>query len=108
SRDGVGGASGVPAALLNPHRGRSGRAHAADLAGMAAIWQLTAALEAEVGASGAHRSGVLRIADNAKQARAWQRIDGTRWLEPGEVPAVYHAPFGAMLVEGGGWAHTGV
>lgn len=108
SRDGAGGASGVPAALLNPHRGRSGRAHTADPAGMAAFWQLAAALEADVGTSGAHRSGVLRIADNEKQARAWRRLGGTRWLEPAEVPDAYHAPFGAMLVESGGWAKTSV
>ncbi len=104
------GASGVPAALINPHRGRSARASDADLGGAAAFWELTESLEREVGFSGAQRSGVLRIPDQERQARAWRRLaeqsDGLRWLEPGGVPEPYHAPFGALLVEGGGWAAT--
>lgn len=97
------GASTVPAALVNPHRGRTARATAADLAGAKRFWQLVRELEAEVGPSGAHPSGVLRVADNARQARAWQGLTGVQWLEPGEVPPEYHAPYGAIVVPGGGW-----
>src|SRR5690606_10758709 len=100
------GASTVPAALINPHRGRSGRARPNDVAGAAAFWRLAGDLEATVGTSGAHRTGVLRLADNPRQARAWQRLEGARWLEPGEVPADYHAPFGALLVPDGGWLRS--
>lgn len=102
------GASSVPAALLNPNRGRSGHASVADLNGLIAFWRTVSMLEAEGADPGAHRSGVLRIADNARQARAWQRLPGTLggdpvWLESGAVPSDYHAPFGALLVESGGW-----
>ena len=104
------GASGVPVALINPHRGRSARASAADLEGARAFWELTAALEREGGVSGARRSGVLRVPDQERQARAWRRLAqasaAARWLESAEVPAPYHAPHGALLVEGGGWADT--
>lgn len=101
--DGPAGASTVPAALINPHRGRTARATAADLAGAVQFWRLVRELEAEVGSSGAHASGVLRVADNARQARAWQGLAGVEWLEPGEVPPEYHAPYGALVVPGGGW-----
>lgn len=97
------GASSVPAALLNAHRGRSGRASAADLAGLADFWDLTRDLEALGFATGAFTSGVIRIADNPKQARAWQRVAAGTWLEPNDVPAAYHAPFGALLLATGGW-----
>lgn len=100
------GASTVPAALINPHRGRSGKAKPADAAGAEAFWDLVSRVEAAVGRSGAHRTGVLRVADNARQARLWQSLEGTRWLEPGEVPPAYHAPFGAMLVPSGGWLRS--
>lgn len=95
------GASSVPAALLNPHRGRSGRAHPADLAGLKAMWQLVAELKAQGFSPEVHASGVLRLADSAKQAKQWRRL-GVRWLEPAEVPGVYHAPYGAMLIATGG------
>ena len=101
--EGAAGASSVPAALLNPNRGRSGRASLADQEGLAAFWNLVSELEAADLDPGAARSGVLRIADNPRQARAWQRLPDTMWLEPTAVDPVYHAPFGAMLVERGGW-----
>lgn len=106
------GASGVPAALLNPNRGRSAKASPADVEGLNGFWELTRELEAEGLVTGARRGGVLRIADNQRQARAWWRLasatDGaTAWLPPAEVPAVYHAPHGALLVRGGGWVTPG-
>ncbi len=97
------GASSVPAALLNPNRGRSGKASAADLDGLAGFWSLMAELEGEGRETGALRSGVLRVADNARQARGWLRLTGVDWLETPEVPPAYHAPHGAMLVRRGGW-----
>jgi glycine/D-amino acid oxidase-like deaminating enzyme len=97
------GASGVPVALLNPYRGRSARASAFDLAFLAAMWQLVAEIEGLGHASGVYPSGVLRIAPNARQAKTWSRREGVRWLEPGAVPAGYHAPFGGFVVAQGGW-----
>lgn len=109
--EGVGaaaGASSVPAALLNPNRGRSAKASPADRAGLTDFWALTDALAAEGWATGARRSGVLRVADNPRQARRWQRLadepaSGATWLPAAEVPGDYHAPFGALLVRAGGW-----
>lgn len=102
-RIGAQGASSGPAALLNPHRGRSARAHPSDRAGLAALWRLVGELQGLGFDPGAERSGVLRVAPDARRARAWQRLAGVRWLEPGEVPAPYVAPHGALLVPDGGW-----
>lgn len=97
------GASGVPVALLNPYRGRSARASTFDLESLAAMWQLVAEIEGPGHASGVYHSGVLRIASNARQARTWSRREGVRWLEPGTLPAGYHAPFGGFVAAQGGW-----
>jgi len=97
------GASGVPVALLNPYRGRSARASPFDLESLGTMWQLVDALEAEGYETGVHRSGVLRVASNAKQAKVWRKRDGVRWLGPDEVDAGYHAPFGAFVASQGGW-----
>lgn len=101
------GASSLPAALLNPHRGRTARAHPDDLAGLAAFWQRDDALRAAGLETGTRRTGVLRIASTARQADDWADVAGAgrevRTLEPTEVPAAYHAPHGAILVEPGGW-----
>lgn len=102
-RIGEQGASSVPLALLNPYRGRSGRARPEDIAGLKAMWQLVAELQAHGLDPGVYASGVLRVADSAKQAKQWQRLAGVRWLEPPEVPGVYHAPYGAMLIAEGGY-----
>ena len=97
------GASSVPVALLNPYRGRSARASELDLAGLAATAQLVGELELSGLDHGVHQSGVLRIAPNTKQAKTWRKREGVKWLDSGEVPHVYHAPFGGFLVERGGW-----
>lgn len=102
------GASSVPAALLNPHRGRTGRARPDDLAGLAAFWSLTRRLEAEGLPSGAHRTGVLRVAASPRQADLWRSLDGVRWLEQDAMPDALHAPFGGMLVTQGGWAEPAI
>ncbi|MDE0099936.1 MAG: FAD-dependent oxidoreductase [Truepera sp.] len=88
---GRGGASGVPVALLNPHRGRSGRATPSDLEGLAAFWRLCGELEAEGLDPGAHRTGVLRIAHSRRPARAGRGL-GVRWLEPAAVASPNPAP----------------
>lgn len=96
------GASGVPVALLNPYRGRSARASPFDLKSLVTMWRLVDELEAAGYTTGVHRSGVLRVASNLKQAKSWKKRDGVRWLEPDEVPG-YHAPFGAFVAPRGGW-----
>lgn len=106
---GPSGASTIPAALLNPYRGRSARARQLDRDGLAAFWRLHERLVAAGSHSGAHRSGVLRAASDRRQARGWQRLvsgaseDALVWLEPREFPSPYHAPFGGLLVRQGGW-----
>lgn len=97
------GASSLPAALLNTYRGRTARASATDLAGIAAFWQLAEELAGDGLASGARRSGVLRVPTSVRQARDWQRLPGPVWLEPQDVPSSYEAPHGAMLIPDGGW-----
>lgn len=100
------GASSLPVALLNPHRGRSGRASELDRAGLARMTTLHAELRAAGIASGIHLPGVLRIASNRKQAKTWRRLSGVRLLEPGEIGPPYHAPFGGFLVPKGGFVET--
>lgn len=95
------GASAVGAALLNPYRGRSGKPGPYDLAGLSAFWRMTDELRAAGGQPGATRSGVLRIASNARQARSWQELPGM--LRQKDLPLPYRAPAGAFLVEDGGW-----
>ncbi|MDQ3458171.1 MAG: FAD-binding oxidoreductase, partial [Deinococcota bacterium] len=68
-RVGAQGASSVPLALLNPNRGRSAKASSFDRRALQATWALISALEAEGFDSGAHRTGVLRVASSARQAR---------------------------------------
>lgn len=102
------GASSGPAALVNPHRGRSARAHPDDLAGMAAFWRVAAQLRAMGLEPGAERSGVLRVAPSTSRARAWRRLASGRWLEPDEVPAPFVAPHGALLADEGGWVRPRV
>lgn len=97
------GASGVPVALLNPYRGRSARASPFDTESLGSMWRLAGELETQGLETGVHRSGVLRVASNAKQARTWQKREGVKWLESGSVPPPYHAPFGGFLTPQGGW-----
>jgi len=106
--EGPAGASAVPAALLNPHRGRTARAHPGDLAGLEAFWRLMDDLEEQGFVPGAHRTGALRVASTARQAVLWRALAGAgeagpRWLAPDEVPAGVAAPHGALFVTGGGW-----
>lgn len=101
------GASSLPAALLNPNRGRTARAHPDDLAGLAAFWRRDDALRAAGHDTGAVRSGVLRIASSERQAADWRDAAAAggslRRLSAAELPPAYHAPHGALLVSQGGW-----
>jgi len=103
SRIGQGGASGVPVALLNPYRGRSARASDFDRASLAAMWALVEGLERSGLTTGVARSGVLRAASNAKQAKIWRKRDGVSWFGPDEVPTGFNAPFGGFVAASGGW-----
>ena len=98
-------ASAVPAALINPYRGRSGRASDDDLAGAARTWAWAAQLEGAGLESGAHASGVVRLADAARQARAWSERAGAQAFgpEPEPAPGRWRAPDGGMLIPVGGW-----
>jgi glycine/D-amino acid oxidase-like deaminating enzyme len=106
------GASALPAALLNPYRGRSARASPLDRHGLSAFWRLHDELAALGLPSGATRSGVLRIPSKARQARGWRTLaaadDDLAWLEPETVPPELHAPFGALHVLRGGWVQPAI
>lgn len=97
------GASSVPVALLNPNRGRTARAQPEDIQGLKAMWQLVSELKIQGFDAGVYPSGVLRIADSVKQAKQWQQLEAVRWLNPSQIPADYHGPYGGILVLAGGW-----
>lgn len=105
------GASTVPAALLNPHRGRTARARPSDLSGLEAMWRLVEELEALGLDHGASRSGVYRVASTARQARLWRDVadehEGAEWLQTGDAFPAVHAPHGGLLVRDGGMVDTG-
>ena len=96
-------ASGVPVALLNPYRGRSGRAHPDDLAGLRVSWRWEAELRSAGLRPGAHRSGVLRLADGARQARAYAAVPGLRPLAADALPAPFRSAHGGAWATDGGW-----
>ncbi|MFU8888341.1 MAG: NAD(P)/FAD-dependent oxidoreductase [Trueperaceae bacterium] len=96
-------ASGVPVALLNPYRGRSGRAHPDDLAALRVTWRWAAELRAAGLASGAHRSGVLRLADGPRQARAFAKVPGLRPLAGDALPLPFRSAHGGAWAADGGW-----
>lgn len=98
---GAQGASSLPVALLNPHRGRTGRASSLDLAGAASFWVWAEALEEAGVDAGAHRSGVLRVASSRRQQDLWRALDGPTPLTGADYPAHVTARYGGMLVAGG-------
>lgn len=100
---GTRGASAVPYALLNPHRGRTGRARPLDLAGLEAFWRWREQLESTGLDTGANRSGVLRVASSSRQRALWSRLAGPIPLEAADFPDSVRAKFGGMLVPDGGW-----
>jgi glycine/D-amino acid oxidase-like deaminating enzyme len=96
-------ASGVPVALLNPYRGRSGRAQPDDLAGLRVTWRWDEELRAAGLRPGAHRSGVLRLADGARQARAFAQVPGLRPLAADALPPPFRSAHGGAWAADGGW-----
>jgi len=106
--DGHGGASGVPAALVNPYRGRAGRATELDLRGAERTWAWAAHLAGAGLDPGAHPTGVVRVADGSRQARAWSARPGVQPFGPEAAPAQgrWRAPHGGMVVPMGGWIDT--
>ena len=100
-------ASGVPVALLNPYRGRTGRAHPDDLTALRVTWRWAEELRAAGLASGAHRSGVLRLADGARQARAFARVPGLRPVAADALPPPFHSAHGGAWAADGGWIDPG-
>lgn len=96
------GASSVPMALMNPHRGRTARASELDLAGLHAMQELDQDLRAQGLDAGIHWTGVLRIASNEKQRKKWAKLT-VQQLEPSEISSAYHAPFGGIFSAEAGW-----
>lgn len=108
--DAAGGAptaSRMPAAVINPHRGRTAKATALDLAGARATLSLAARLEDAGHESGVHAGGVVRVAASVRQAEAWRRLSregaSLEPFGPGELGPTLNAPFGGVWVLGGGW-----
>ncbi len=106
------GASGLPAALLNPYRGRRGAAHPADLYGLERTWAWANELAGEGFTPGVERTGVWRVPDREAQANAWraqaETDPGLSFIDPEDVDARLHAPFGVMVVRQGGWLRPDV
>jgi glycine/D-amino acid oxidase-like deaminating enzyme len=100
---GAGGASEAPAALLNPYRGRTGRPHPDDLLALAVVARWDAELRAEGLDPGVAWSGVVRVADGARQARAFAAVAGLAPFPAGAAPAPYRAPHGGAVAVGEEW-----
>lgn len=102
------GASAVPAAVLNPFRGKRAVPSAADLAGLDRFLSLVN--EIDSGTRVWHPVGILRIADHAERAARWQTLSGVRWLRSEELADVARieldAPHGGFYFERGGYVHT--
>jgi glycine/D-amino acid oxidase-like deaminating enzyme len=100
---GADGASAVPVALLNAFRGRSGRAHPDDLGALDVTWRWAAELRSEGLDPGAERSGVVRIADGPRQARAFATVTGLQVFAAADAPPPFRAPHGGAWGASGGW-----
>ena len=96
-----GGSSAVPVALINPHRGRSARANASDKECVEKFLETLSDLEEKLDETGVVRSGIIRVAYSARQAKNWKRVSGAQALTAEEIPAEYHAPFGGIFVKDG-------
>tara|TARA_Y100001960_G_C14726613_1_gene855275 strand:+ start:678 stop:1691 length:1014 start_codon:yes stop_codon:yes gene_type:complete len=103
STPGLKGASGGPVALLNPYRGRSGRASSQDLVSLNVFWKLCSDLTQQGFNPGATKSGILRIAHNTRQAKNWHKLPAVSWLNPEDIPYPYNSRYGGFIVNDGGW-----
>jgi glycine/D-amino acid oxidase-like deaminating enzyme len=103
------GASAAPAALLNPFRGRTGRASSDDVAALQQMWALVAELAAEGRDVGAVQSGVLRLIDSTQQARSFAKVaglalwDAETFKQALPAPQRLRAPHGVGFASSGGW-----
>jgi len=95
------GSSAVPVALINPHRGRSARATDSDKECVRKFLETLSDLEEKCEDTGVRRSGIIRIAHSARQAKNWKRVSAAKYLSPEEIPAEYHAPFGGIFIKDG-------
>ena len=103
------GASSVPYALLNVHRGRSALASPADLEGLDAMM----ALRPELGLGeeidlGLRDRGITRVATSASQQERWQTLDNVRVFGPSQEKSSPTTPHGGFHTTRGGWVDTRV
>lgn len=97
-------ASDVPAALLNPVRGQSGKVEERSLEGLRCTWELIRELE-QAGYSIPHgQTGVLRPVPDEKTQRKWATnlpadLPHT-WREPSDIPSGWHS---VLELPEGGW-----
>lgn len=100
------GASQLPAAVINPHRGRAARSTPLDSAGAAATLALGARLNERGLDSGVRSGGVLRVAGSARQSESWRKraaeTVGLEAFATGDFGSELHAPFGGLRVLDGG------
>lgn len=99
-----GRASDVPAALLNPVRGQSGKVEARSLAGLRFTFALIRELEAAGHAVPHAQSGVRRPVPDEKTRRKWAANLPAelphRWRDPAGLPPGWHS---VLEIPEGGW-----
>ena len=97
-------ASDVPAALLNPVRGQSGKVEPLSLAGLRFTFALIRELEAAGHAVPHHQTGVLRPVPDEKTRRKWEANLPAelphRWRDPAGLPPGWHS---VLDIPEGGW-----
>lgn len=101
---GAGRSSDVPAALLNPVRGQSGKVEPQALAGLRFTWALLAELQALGHVIPHSQTGVLRPVPDEKTQRKWAAALPAEmphvWREPAGFPSGWHR---VLDVPEGGW-----
>ncbi|GAA4014484.1 FAD-dependent oxidoreductase [Deinococcus rubellus] len=101
---GEGRSSDVPAALLNPVRGQSGKVEALSLKGLRQTWALIQELEVCGHVVPHGQTGVLRPVPDEKTRRKWQANLPAelphRWRESTDLPPGWHS---ALEIPEGGW-----
>lgn len=101
---GEGRSSDVPAALLNPVRGQSGKVEAQSLAGLRFTFALIAELEAAGHAIPHAQTGVRRPVPDEKTRRKWEANLPAElphhWRDPADLPPGWYS---VLEVPEGGW-----